>query len=182
MLANFNTTLLLVLCLSILLIGVITGIVILIKSIISSRKNGNNTKLKYTLISVLFVIVAIVSWVLNMGWLRFIMTFLAVPIIHTIAFMIINNFSLSYVDKSVKLKRYVILSYTTYLLGYILLPDGGDVGTMYVFFGLIHNDIVASISYNISSIAFIGNIVLLVLQIVERKKIKKENNNLSNIK
>lgn len=161
-------------CISILLIGVITGIVILIKSIISTKKDGNNSKLKYTLISILFVIIAIVSWILNMGWIRFIMTFLAVPIIHTIAFMIINSFSLSYIDKSVKLKRYIDLSYITYLLGYLLLPDGGDVGPMYVFFGLIHNDVVANISYSISSIVFIGNIVLLILQISERKKIKRK--------
>ena len=172
MLANVNRTLLLILFLSILAIGVITGIVILVKSIISSKKNGNHLKLKYNLVAILLVIVATSSWVLNMGWLRFIMTFLAVPIIHTIAFMIINNFSLSYIDKSVKLKRFVILSYITYLAGYLFLPDGGDVGPMYVFFGLIHNDIIASISYNISSIAFVGNIVILFLQIVERKKIK----------
>lgn len=174
MLANVNKTLLLILLISILLIGLVTVIVIFIKSIISSRRNGNNIKLKYTLIAVLFVIIAIVSWIFNMGWLRFILTFLAVPIIHTIAFMIINNISLSYINKSVKLKRYVVLTYITYLLSYLLLPDGGDVGPMYVFFGLIHNDVVASISYNISSIVFIGNIVLLVLQIVERRKIKKE--------
>ena len=150
-----------------LLIGIITGIVIIINSIISTKKDRNNSKLKYNLISILFVIIAIVSWVFNMGWLRFIMTFLAVPIIHTIAFIIINSFSLSYIDKSVKLKRYVNLSYITYLLGYLSLPDGGDVGPMYVFFGLIHNDIVANISYIISSISFIGNIVLFILQIVE---------------
>lgn len=177
MLANVNKTLLLILFLtvsSILLIGLVTGIVIFIKSIISSRRNGNNIKLKYTLIAVLFVIIAVVSWIFNMGWLRFILTFLAVPIIHTIAFMIINNISLPYINKSVKLKRYVVLTYITYLLSYLLLPDGGDVGPMYVFFGLIHNDVVASISYNISSIVFIGNIVLLVLQIIERRKIKKE--------
>lgn len=175
MLANVNGTLLLILFLSILAIGVITGIVILVKSIISSKKNGNH--LKYNLVAILFVLIAIASWVLNMGWLRFIMTFLAVPIIHTIAFMIINNFSLSYIDKSVKLKRFVILSYITYLLGYLLLPDVSDYGPMYVFFGLIHNDIVANISYNISSVAFMGNIVLLILQIVERRKVKKEINN-----
>ncbi len=150
-----------------MLIGIITGIVIIINSIISTKKDRNNSKLKYNLISILFVIIAIVSWVFNMGWLRFIMTFLAVPIIHTIAFIIINSFSLSYIDKSVKLKRYVNLSYITYLLGYLSLPDGGDVGPMYVFFGLIHNDIVANISYIISSISFIGNIVLFILQIVE---------------
>jgi hypothetical protein len=61
-----------------------------------------------------------------------------------------------------------MLTYHTYnLLGYLSLPDGGDVGPMYVFFGLIHNDIVANISYIISSISFIGNIVLFILQIVE---------------
>ena len=173
MIANVNTTVLLVLCISILFIGLITGMVILIQSIISSRRNGNSIKRKYTLIAILCVIIAIVSWILNMGWVRLILTFLAVPIIHTVAFMIINNFSLSYIDKSIKLKRYVVFTYITYLAGYLLLPDGGDVGPMYVLFGLIHNDVVASIAYTISSIAFIGNIVLLILQIIERKKVSR---------
>lgn len=158
-------------------IGVITGIVILVESIISSKKNGNHLKLKYNLVAILLVIIAIASWVLNMGVLRYVMTFaVPIPIIYTIAFMIINNFSLSYIDKSVKLKRFVILSYITYLLGYLLLPDG-DFRQMYVFFGLIHNDKVANISCNISYVAFMGNIVLLILQTAERRKLKKEINN-----
>ena len=175
MLADVNTTLLLVVCLSILAIGLITGIVILVKSIISSKKDGSYLKLKYNLVAILLVIIATASWVLNMGWLRFIMTFLAVPVIHTIAFMIINNFSLSYIDESVKLKRFVVLSYVTYITGYLLLPDSADIGPMYVFFGLIHNDIFANIAYNISSTAFAANIVFLILQLAERKKAKKEN-------
>ena len=158
--------------LSILLIGLISVIVIYIKSIISSIKNGDKTKLKYTLVAGIFVIIAIISWILNMGWLRVIMTIYAVPIIHTIAFIIINIFSLSYINKSVKLKRYVDLTYITYLVSYLLFSDCADVGPMYVFFGLIHNDDVAYISYTISSIAFIGNITLLVLQITELRKLK----------
>lgn len=173
MLVNAVRLLFLVLYASILSGGVITGIVIIVKSVTAS-KNGNSTKLKYNLISILCVMTAIASWVLNPGWLRVVMTIFTIPVIHAIAFMIINSIAASYVDKSVKLKRYIILSYITYLLGYILLPDGGDIGPMYVFFGIIHNNVVAGIAYSLSSIAFLGNIVVLILQIAERKKIKKQ--------
>lgn len=49
---------------------------------------------------------------------------------------------------------------------------------MYVFFRLIRNDIIASIAFDISSVTFIENIVLLIMQIVERRKVRKESNHL----
>ena len=46
---------------------------------------------------------------------------------------------------------------------------------MYLFFGLIHSDVLSGIANFISSIAVIGHIILFVMQIVEIRKIKKTN-------
>ncbi len=131
----------------------------------------NNSKRVHIIVSVLFAMTAMVSWLLNFGWIRFIMTLLFIPVIHSIAFIIINNRSASYMDCSAKLKRYVTLSYITYLSGYLLFPDGGDVGQMYLFFGLIRSNTIAELCYFPTVLLFTANIALLVLQSKERKKI-----------
>ena len=51
--------------------------------------------------------------------------------------------------------------------------DCGDIGEMYVFFGLIHNNEISHICDYLSEIAFFVHIVLLILQITEIAKIKK---------
>lgn len=152
---------------------VLTLIILFVKTIISSIKSGNFTKLKYTLISILCIIVATLSWFSNFGWLRFIASTLAVPIIHNIAFIIINYLTLQYIEKSNTLKRHVVFSYITYLLGYILFPDSGDNGPMYVFFGLIHNNFISYILGCIAAVLFAGNIVSLTMQMTEGAAIKK---------
>lgn len=133
-----------------------------------------HTRLTYNLLAVLLIIMAGASWILNIGWLRLIMTFLGVPLLHAVAFVFICNFSLTYADKSAKLKKYVVFSFVTYLLGYLLLPDAGDRGPMYMLFGLIRSDTAAHIFISLSSASFIANIILLILQIAERNRIKKE--------
>ncbi|MBR3576020.1 MAG: hypothetical protein IKL42_01305 [Clostridia bacterium] len=172
---GIDITTLLIFFLSALIIGIIIGIVIFFKSLISSIKTRNSTKLKYTLVCILCVIIAMAAWIFNFGWLRMILTFLAVPVIHTIVFMVITNFALLHIDKSSEIKTYVIISYVTYLLSYISLPDFADMGPTYVFFGLIHNDAFADISFYITFTAIAVNIVFLILQLVKCVEIKREN-------
>ena len=153
--------------------GVIFAAAVIVKTVISSSKSGNKSRIKYILICVFCVLTATASWILNFGWLRLILTFTAIPLIHTAAFIIINTLALPYADKSKKLTVYGVLSFTTYLSGYLLLPDGGDYGPSYMFFGLIKNDIITQASFYLSDVLLAGNAVLLILQIIERAKAKK---------
>ena len=59
------------------------------------------------------------------------------------------------------------------MVSYLSFPDGGDYGPMYVFFGLVHNDIVARIAGVICVIGFVANIIVLIFQLKEIKKIKQ---------
>ncbi len=167
MLANVDRDLLFVFCLVVLLLGVGTGLFIFIASIVSLIKNGNKAKFIYVIISILCVLIVAVSWIFNMGWLRFFLTFLTIPVTHAMIFMIANNFAASYVNKSVRLKIYVILSYVTYVLGYVLFPDFADYGPTYVFFGLIRNDVIADIAFTLSFFSFAAYIIVFVLQIID---------------
>lgn len=129
-----------------------------------------------TIVASLFcVVIAGISWVFNMGWLRFIMTFLLIPFAHAILFLITVFSTVKYVDKSAKIKIINLLFMLTYLMFYVFLPDGGDVGGLYFFFGIIKNNILCDFAYYIASAAFAGNIVLFVLQLVAIRNFKRTN-------
>ena len=161
MLANIDGTILLCFFIAMLLIGVSTGVIIL-------------TKLKYTIVSFSCVVIAIISWLLNFGLLRFMMTILALPIIHTIVYMIINHFSSSYIRKSGLLKKLVILTHITYLLSYLLFPDMLDMGSECMFFGLIDNNIITVRCFDLAIYSFIANIIFLILQIIGIVYVKRK--------
>ncbi|MBE7011992.1 MAG: hypothetical protein E7415_04900 [Ruminococcaceae bacterium] len=173
MLANANLGLLLnlfVVLVVIAIVGVIGGV---IWSIAKARKSGFRNSKRIVIWTVISIIIAAASWVLNFGWLRFFMTFLLIPVIHGIVFFSLSIFFAVYVDKSPKMLKFNVFFIITYLLSYVFMPDGADRGEMYFFFGLIHNDSLSSIAFYISGISFIVHIVLFFMQIFEVRKIKK---------
>lgn len=121
---------------------------------------------KYNILSILCVIIVILSWFLNMGWLRFLLT---IPIlIHIVIFFISNGLYNRYVNKT---PRYLLLinifNYGTFLCGYVFLPDFGDVEeASRAMFGLVKNKSFIDIAFDVSlSILFI-NIILIMVQII----------------
>ncbi len=173
MLANVNRGLmlaLLIIGLVIVFSAVIGG---LIWAIVKARKNNSRNSVKVIVCTVGSIFIAAVSWILNFGWLRFFMTFLLVPVIHGIVFFLANMFFAKYTDQSPKMSRLNLLFIITYLTAYLFMPDGGDIGEMYFFFGLIHSDILSNIAFFISNIVATGHVVLFVLQIFEMRQIKK---------
>lgn len=168
MLSNVNSSILLLLLIA-GLVAVVT--VIVVGVILAIVKKGNSKKV--TICTLVSIIIAGFSWILNFGWLRFFMTFLLIPVIHGTVFFLSNIKFAKYTDQSTKMKKMNFLFIITYLMSYFLMPDGGDTGEMYFFFSLIHNDILAGIASFVSSIAITAHILLFVLQIVEIRKIKK---------
>ena len=173
MLSNVNRSLLLYLLIGIIIIAVLVIVGGTILAIIKAYRKGEHSKRKCIFLTLLCIAIAATSWIFNMGWIRFIMTFMLIPFIHAIIFFLINFFTASYIHKSKKLRHINIFFCFTYLLFYILLPDGGDVGEMYVFFGLIHSNLFSSICNTISSLAVFVHIVLFILQTIEIVKTKK---------
>ena len=133
-----------------------------------SKSSKNNI-----IMTVVFIFIAAISWLLNFGWLRFIMTFMLIPFTHAIIFFLANLHVGKYLDKSTKIKKINLCFMITYLATYIFFPDGADYGGMYFFFGLIHNDILSIIAMCISYIAGLSHIILFIVQLVQIIKIKK---------
>ncbi len=129
--------------------------------------------LGYYIMMILCLVIMGASWILNMGWVRMLLTWLAFPIIHAVVFAIINGKAISKLVYSAKLKIYTLISYATYVLAYVFFPDGGDEGTMYVFFGLIHNNTVAFIAGIFSVLCFAIYIIFTTDQLKEMSRIKK---------
>lgn len=70
--------------------------------------------------------------------------------------------------------------YGTYLLCYILLPDGGDTEDSFtVFFGIIKNEMFINVAAVASELFLVANLVLIIIQIIYTKKGKRELRNIS---
>ncbi len=145
---------------------------IAVTTLVRFWKIGKADKRKTTLVTILCIVAAAISWVLNMGWGRFFLTLLLFPIFHAVVFLLVNLFSMR-AQGSKRSRLYFVLLCVTYLLFYFLLPDGSDDISGYVFFGLIVNDTVSSICYVLSTLSGIAHVVLLILQLVEIVRAKK---------
>ncbi len=147
----------------------------MMNTILSKIKKWYDPKaLGYYIMMILCLVIMGASWVLNMGWLRVILTWLAFPIIHAVAVIIINGKAVTKLAYSVTLRIYTVISLLTSVLSYVFLPDFGDVGGMYVFFGLIENETIVDTAFEISLICFAAYIVVTVLQLIEMGRIKKK--------
>ena len=75
-------------------------------------------------------------------------------------------------NKSSLIKTSYILSHVFYVASGLVMPDGGDVGPSYVFFGLINNypDRLEFFAFAL----FAASIALMIVQIVAARKLSKE--------
>ena len=134
---------------------------------LAAARKRNVPQVKWAVLaSVLSVVIAAASWLFNFGWIRFFLTFLCVPFVHAAVFFLTNILVTMYAERSKKISAIQICLGITYLLSYLLLPDAGDYGESYFFFGLVRSDAWASVAGNIGFIAFLAHTVLLILLIV----------------
>lgn len=110
------------------------------------------------------VLVMLASWLMNMGWLRLFGTWLLLPLHHSALFIAANLVSARNWDDDGEASTLMVYSHITFLLSYILLPDGGDIGPMYFCFGLVRNDTAAHIAFIAAVIVFIVHIVIIADQ------------------
>ncbi len=154
----------------VLFIGFILSVIAIIRRFKRAKINGDKTAKKWYWLTLLCVVIMSISWIFNMGWFRVVLTWLPLPLIHACVFVWVNFKLASYASSFEVLKKYMTFSCITYLVPYLIFPDGGDVGGMYLFFGLIRNDIIASIMMCITPLALILNIIILILEIIELRK------------
>lgn len=154
------------------LTALLIGAAALVTVTVLAVKSGDRVRIKYTMLSVLCVLAVAICGFFNFGWIRTIATVFAIPVIHTLFFVLVCFRSLPFFERSAILSKYVLWSDITYLTAYLFLPDGGESDS-YVFFGRIRHDGVIEIAYLLSFILFVVNLILLCLQIDERRKLRK---------
>lgn len=132
--------------------------------------NTSKGKIKTIIISVISILVVVATWIFNLGWLRLFMTAVLIP--HIVLFVFMNLYSTKYFDNSKRIKILNIFFVLTFLFAYVFMPDSDDISS-YVFFGLVHNENVLNIAEIISTVAFVGNVVTFIMQIIGIEKIKK---------
>ena len=155
-----------------LLGGLIFGIFCLIRLLLKLKRLNQPKNITYYILMILCILTALASWVFNFGWYRVILSWIAFPIIHAGAFAVVNGMALPKLIDSSKLRSLTTFSFLTYVLSYLFFPDGGDIGSMYVFFGLFHDDTVATVFGVFSVIAFVAYIILTINQIIELCRMK----------
>ena len=150
--------------------GCIGFVIVKIVQIIKKYKLLN---IKGFILSGICIIIATASFIFNIGWYRFAMMMVLLPIIQPILFLAINLIIAKHCDKIkfAKLVNYIFI--ITYLVFWVFLPDGGDAGSMYLFFGLVHNDELAIVGEKVSFLAGIIHIVCLAIHIVQIVILKK---------
>ncbi len=127
--------------------------------------------------AILSILIVLVSWITNMGWLRFILTWCAVPLIHGAIFLATNLFAASCLKQTKKLKIINWWFMATYIIFYVFLPDFDDVSS-YFFFRLIRqNDILEEIAFCISSIALVAHCILWLVELITIRRLKKQQKN-----
>ena len=154
--------------------GLVFGIVCLIRLLLKIIKLKQPRIITYYVIMILCILIVAASWILNMGWYRVILTWLTVPFVHPVIFAVINGKVLPNLIYSTKLRAYTLTTYITYVLMYAFFPDGGDIGSAYVFFGLINNSTAVHILGVLSTVSLIVYIIFTILQIIESGKVKKK--------
>ncbi len=152
----------------------IFGAILFIRKIIRLRKSQNPKLTKYYVWIMICVILAGISWLFNFGWIRVFLTWAPLPLAYSVFFAILCYKSVPMLVLSSKMKVCMIASYITYMGTFFLLPDGGDQGPAYLFFGLIRNHALFRPALTLSVICFILSIIFLILILVERRKIKEQ--------
>ena len=156
-----------------ILSGFVFGIACLVRLLLRIIKLKQPIIIAYYVIMIMCILIVAVSWILNIGWYRVILTWLAVPFVHPVIFAVINGKALPRLIYSAKLKAYTLFTYITYVLMYVFFPDGGDTGSSYVFFGLIYDGAAVQILGILSTVSLIAYIIFTILQIIENVKLKK---------
>ena len=146
------------------LVAIALGIVKIIRLSRSSEKPRDKKTNGYRAVTLLCVVVMFASWIINIGWLRIFLTWIPIPLVHTIAFIIVNFKAIKNIAYSDKLKKYVPWSWGTYLTAYLLFPDGGDDGVVRAFFNLLRDEVLCTAAMCVAIICFISNVVILILE------------------
>lgn len=137
--------------------AVVIGIFFMIK-----RSGKRKSKLDVIALPLIAVLISAASWLMNLGWYRVILLMLAISGFDIIIFFWSNVVAVPYIFDHRMFRIVNILYNITYIVFWVFFPDGIEGGTMYCFFGLVHNDLVSKIASVIAFLAAVINLLLFI--------------------
>lgn len=163
----------------VIVLAVIIGLVCLGAYI--GRKAGGEAKKSTRVLclvpTVISILISLVGFVTNFGWYRFMMTYMLLPVWYPLLLIISSSAAAATIKKSGTVKVIYLLSHILYVVSGLAMPDGGDDGSAYVFFGQIKCG-----DYGLEAVAvtmFVYALALIIVQIIiardHRKALEKQN-------
>ena len=109
------------------------------------------------------VAVTVVSYISNMGWMRVMLIWSIIPLLQPIFLTTVSVVTAPWIKHSKALAAIAVINHICFVASNLMLPDFGDIGPSYVFFGLIHeyNEILIVLAF----ITAIASIALTVAQL-----------------
>lgn len=153
--------------------GIIAGIAYFIYKLATKRQTEKPRKI-FIIMPFAILLIATVAFILNMGWYRVILIIFPIVPLHFILFFFTSLYSSDFAAKSKPILMFSIINYIIFPLTYLLLPDGGDTGGMYMFFGLIKNEALCSFSLSVAVNCFFASIAFILLQLIMTFKLKRK--------
>lgn len=154
-------------------VAVVAAMYRVVHTVRMNRELGNRAGNKSILLTVLCAALALVAWIFNLGLVHVLLSWCGFPLFYGAFFCFANCKAAARAADMDRVKKYIRWSCVTYLIAYVCFPDVGFEGEMYVFFSLIRSDTVSTVALCLSLVAFVANIVLLILEIIMASKWKK---------
>lgn len=129
-------------------------------------------RIKMLFLSLLSILMVAVSWIMNFGFIRLFCSLMLIPFVHIVIILALCVVTLNYANHK-KIRLYNFLFCITYILSNVLFPDADEISNR-MFFGLIENDFMCNLGEVLSIISLIMHIILIVLQVVEIRRIDKK--------
>ena len=150
----------------IFLAGCILGVVFLVQRMKKTGVQQTEETKEYKLITFLFIGITVLSFLFTMGWIRFALIVCGIALIHTLFFLCANLRAACLLPAFPRLKIWIWLSGVTYFLPYWILPDAGDVGGAYLYFGLITDEKILDVLMILAPAVFFVNLLILTAEVI----------------
>lgn len=135
-----------------------------------------NAKGKAVLLTAdLSIVLASISWVTNMGFVRSFLTLFMIPLVHGLVLFVMGVLASPYASINSRILKYNFIFCVTYVFSNLLFPDWSETD-IYFFFSLIKNNGICYYSAIASLIFLIIHIIFLVLIIFEISRTNKTEN------
>jgi len=140
----------------------------------ASRNRIRKPEKVYIILPIVCLLISGAAYIFNMGWIRLIFTVFGIAPLYAVLFLASSFYAADCMKEDRPIRVYTIISYVTFSLTYMLLPDGGDYGEEYFFFSPVRGSEFSSIAFLLAMLCAIVGFIFIVLSFFRTRKLKKQ--------